>query len=190
MAIIGTFTRNDNGLQGTVKTLTLKAKVRFVPLVKTSDASPDFRIIADTNVELGAAWKKVSKKGNAFTSVKLDDPSFAKPDLRLPGRGRGWRPQPDLVPLNRTEGAKQPPSPIRSASQFSQRSDRRRSCRFGVDVLDEFGEPLAVRVPLLLAPFDEGVNVGDCRPQVDLLHGLLDRLTLAPPHERLAAREA
>ena len=79
MAIIGTFTQNDNGLQGTVKSLTLEAKVRFVPLEKTSDASPDFRIIADTNVELGAAWKKVSKKGTAFTSVKLDDPSFAKP---------------------------------------------------------------------------------------------------------------
>ena len=75
MAIISTFTRNDNGLQGTVKTFTLKAKVRFVPLDRTSDASPDFRIVADTDVGLGAAWKK----GNAFTSVKLDDPSFAKP---------------------------------------------------------------------------------------------------------------
>ena len=31
MAIIGTFTQNGNGLQGTVKTLALNAKVRFVP---------------------------------------------------------------------------------------------------------------------------------------------------------------
>ena len=79
MAIIGTFTQTDNGLQGNVKTLTLKAKVRFVPLEKTSDQSPDYRIVADTNVELGAGWKKTSKKGSPFTSVKLDDPSFPKP---------------------------------------------------------------------------------------------------------------
>ena len=42
MAIIGTFTQNGNGLQGTVKTLTLNAKVRFVPVEKDNDKSPDF----------------------------------------------------------------------------------------------------------------------------------------------------
>jgi len=30
-------------------------------------------------VEFGAAWKKQSDKGNAYLSVKLDDPSFAAP---------------------------------------------------------------------------------------------------------------
>jgi uncharacterized protein (DUF736 family) len=44
------------------------------------DRSPDFRIIAGTtNVELGAAWKKTSKEGRPYTSVKLDDPSFPAP---------------------------------------------------------------------------------------------------------------
>jgi uncharacterized protein (DUF736 family) len=80
MAIIGTFTQTGNGLTGSVKTLTLNAKVRFVPVEKDNDKSPDFRIIAGTtNVELGAAWKKTSKEGRPYTSVKLDDPSFPAP---------------------------------------------------------------------------------------------------------------
>ena len=54
MAIIGTFTQNGNGLTGSVKTLTLNAKVRFVPLEKDSDKAPDYRVIAGTSVELGA----------------------------------------------------------------------------------------------------------------------------------------
>jgi len=80
MAIIGTFTQNGNGLTGSVKTLTLNARLRFVPPEKDNDRSPDFRIIAGTtNVELGAAWKKTSKEGRPYTSVKLDDPSFPAP---------------------------------------------------------------------------------------------------------------
>src|SRR3954447_3815019 len=76
MAIIGTFTQNGNGLTGSVKTLTLNAKVRFVALEKDSDKAPDYRVIAGTNVELGAAWKRTSKEGRPYHSVKLDDPSL------------------------------------------------------------------------------------------------------------------
>ena len=81
MATIGTFTQAANGsFAGTIKTLTLNAKVRFVPVEKDNEKSPDFRIIAGTtNVELGAAWKKTSKEGRPYTSVKLDDPSFPAP---------------------------------------------------------------------------------------------------------------
>jgi uncharacterized protein (DUF736 family) len=80
MAIIGTFTQTGNGLQGTVKTLTLNAKVRFVPVDKDNEKGPDFRVIAGaTNVEFGAAWRKTSKEGRPYTSVKLDDPSFPAP---------------------------------------------------------------------------------------------------------------
>ena len=53
MAIIGTFTQNGNGLQGTVKTLALNAKVRFVPVEKDNDKS--WVIAGTTNVDLGAA---------------------------------------------------------------------------------------------------------------------------------------
>lgn len=80
MAIIGTFTQNGNGFNGSVKTLTLNAKVRFAPVEDKSEKGPDFRIIAGTaNVELGAAWKKTSKEGRPYISVKLDDPSFPAP---------------------------------------------------------------------------------------------------------------
>mgnify|MGYP000669214463 CR=1 FL=1 len=81
MAIIGTFTQNGNGFNGSVKTLTLNAKVRFVPVEKDNDKSPDFRIIAGTtNVELGAAWQKRSTETDRdYLSVKLDDPTFAAP---------------------------------------------------------------------------------------------------------------
>ena len=70
LAIIGTFTQNGNGLQGTVKTLTPNAKVRFVPVEKDNDKS--WVIAGTTNVDLGAARKKTSKEGRPYTSVKLD----------------------------------------------------------------------------------------------------------------------
>ncbi|EHS53215.1 protein of unknown function DUF736 [Rhizobium sp. PDO1-076] len=79
MATIGTFTRTDNGLTGSVKTLTLNVKsVKFVPAEGDTENGPDYRVFAST-VEFGAAWKKQSDKGNAYLSVKLDDPSFAAP---------------------------------------------------------------------------------------------------------------
>jgi uncharacterized protein (DUF736 family) len=40
MAIIGTFTQNGNGLTGSVKTLTLNAKLRFVPVEKRATRAP------------------------------------------------------------------------------------------------------------------------------------------------------
>ena len=41
MAIIGTFTQNGNGLSGTVKTLTLNAKVRSWPRSRrTNERAP------------------------------------------------------------------------------------------------------------------------------------------------------
>lgn len=78
--IIGTFTQTDNGFQGGVATLTLKAKINITPVEKTSDKAPDFRVYA-AGVEIGAAWSATSKEGNAYLSVKLDDPSFSAPVL-------------------------------------------------------------------------------------------------------------
>lgn len=79
MATIGTFTRTENGFTGSVKTLTLNVKsVKLVPTEGDTENGPDYRVLA-SNVEFGAAWKKQSDKGNAYLSVKLDDPSFAAP---------------------------------------------------------------------------------------------------------------
>lgn len=78
MAIIGTFTSDDNGFSGTIRTLTLNVKAVIVPSDKDSDKSPDFRLFS-AKVEFGAAWKKTSREGRDYLSVKLDDPSFPAP---------------------------------------------------------------------------------------------------------------
>ena len=76
MATIGTFTAADNGYTGSVKTLTLNVKAKFVATEKDNDKAPDYRIFAG-NTEFGAAWKKTAKEtSREYLSVKLDDPSF------------------------------------------------------------------------------------------------------------------
>jgi len=76
MANIGTFTAQNNGFAGSVRTLTLNVKVKFVPNDKGSENAPDFRIQAAGNHDIGAAWKKVSQAEREYLSVTLDDPSF------------------------------------------------------------------------------------------------------------------
>jgi uncharacterized protein (DUF736 family) len=81
MAIIGTFTRSTDGkFSGTLKTLTLNAKLQFAAETgKTRDNAPDFRIFLGT-IEVGAAWQKTAKEsGRVYWSVKLDDPTFTMP---------------------------------------------------------------------------------------------------------------
>jgi len=79
MATIGIFTKSDSSYGGTVRTLSVNAKARFVPAEKESESAPDFRVFAGT-AEIGAAWKKAAKEsGREYLSVKLDDPSFPAP---------------------------------------------------------------------------------------------------------------
>lgn len=75
MTIIGTFTLNGDRYDGTVKTLAFSGPVSFVPQEKENENAPDFRVFSG-QVELGGVWDRQSKKGNAYKSVKLDDPSF------------------------------------------------------------------------------------------------------------------
>jgi uncharacterized protein (DUF736 family) len=83
--IIGNFTyrKSDKQYSGTIHTLTsFRDDVLFQPTEKTSDASPDFRVvIADPNgtVELGAAWKRIDKNKKEYLSVQLDDPAREHP---------------------------------------------------------------------------------------------------------------
>ena len=79
MATIGTFTASDNGFAGSIKTLTLNIKAKFVASEKENDKAPDYRIFAGAT-EFGAAWKKTAREtGREYLSVKLDDPSFPAP---------------------------------------------------------------------------------------------------------------
>lgn len=76
MGNIGTFTAQNGSYTGTVRTLTLNVKVRLVPCDKASENAPDHRVVAGNGLEIGAAWKKLSKAERPYLSVILDDPSF------------------------------------------------------------------------------------------------------------------
>jgi uncharacterized protein (DUF736 family) len=79
MATIGTFTANSKGeIAGIIKTLTLNTKASFRAVEKEGEKSPDFRVSA-ADMDIGAAWKKTSREGRDYISVKLDDPSFPAP---------------------------------------------------------------------------------------------------------------
>ena len=90
MATIGTFTAAENGYTGSVKTLTLNVKAKFVATEKENDKAPDFRIFAGATVEFGAAWKKTARETDReYLSVKLDDPSFPAPIYASLVKGEG-----------------------------------------------------------------------------------------------------
>jgi uncharacterized protein (DUF736 family) len=80
MAQIGSFTRGEDGtLTGTIRTLSLNVKARFVPTEPSSnEKAPALRLFAGP-IEIGAAWKRTSKDNSVYHSVKLDDPSFPAP---------------------------------------------------------------------------------------------------------------
>lgn len=82
MSIIGTFSpTKDGGWTGTIRTLTIDVKVRFVPNDnRDSDRAPDFRVFAGRS-ELGAAWRERTSGENSreYLSVRLDDPVLAEP---------------------------------------------------------------------------------------------------------------
>lgn len=80
MAQIGAFTRSDDGtFNGTIRTLTLNIRARFVPAESSqNEKAPDLRVLSGS-IEIGAAWKRTSKEGTVYHSVKLDDPSFPAP---------------------------------------------------------------------------------------------------------------
>ena len=82
MSIIGTFTpTKDGGWTGTIHTLTIDVKARFVPNDnRDNDRAPDFRVFAGRS-ELGAAWRERTSGENPrdYLSVRLDDPSMVEP---------------------------------------------------------------------------------------------------------------
>jgi uncharacterized protein (DUF736 family) len=78
MAIIGNFTKLENGYTGSIKTAAVSVKAKITPAVKENDKAPDFRVFTGQS-EFGAAWKRTSSAGREYLSVKLDDPSFPAP---------------------------------------------------------------------------------------------------------------
>ena len=78
MSTIGTFSKQEDGFNGTLHTLAFNVKVKIIPITKNKDQGPDYRVLAGA-MEIGAAWKRQSKANKPYLSVKLDDPSFAAP---------------------------------------------------------------------------------------------------------------
>ncbi len=82
MSIIGTLApTKDGGWAGTIRTLTIDVKVRFVPNDnRDSDRAPDFRVFAGRS-ELGAAWRERTSGENPreYLSIRLDDPNLPEP---------------------------------------------------------------------------------------------------------------
>ena len=80
MATIAKLTKQkDGGFIGTLSTLALHAaKITFSPVENPTDKGPTYRVLVGDS-EIGAGWQRKSKAGNAYLSVKLDDPSFAQP---------------------------------------------------------------------------------------------------------------
>lgn len=76
MGTIGNFIASGNGYTGTVRTLALNVKVRITGAEKANENAPDYRVIAGNGLEIGAAWKKMTKADRPYLSVTLDDPSF------------------------------------------------------------------------------------------------------------------
>ena len=78
MKSIGTFTRQDDGFNGTLRTLAFSVNLKIVPIARSKENGPDYSVLANAT-EIGAAWKRQSAANKPYLSVRLDDPSFAAP---------------------------------------------------------------------------------------------------------------
>ncbi len=80
MSVIGTFSATkEGGWTGTIRTLTIDVKARFVPNDnRENEAAPAFRIFVGQS-EIGAAWCKQSGESRDYLSVRLFDPSLPEP---------------------------------------------------------------------------------------------------------------
>jgi uncharacterized protein (DUF736 family) len=82
MALIGTFTpAKDGGWTGSVQTLTINAKLRFVPNDnRDNDNAPAFRVILGQS-RIGDAWEARSGGDSPknYLRVRLDDPGLIEP---------------------------------------------------------------------------------------------------------------
>jgi len=82
MSVIGTFTpAKDGGWTGSIHTLTINTKLRFVPNDnRDNDHAPAFRIFVGRS-RIGDAWAARSNAENPkeYLRVRLDDPSLPEP---------------------------------------------------------------------------------------------------------------
>lgn len=82
MSVIGTFTpAKDGGWVGSIRTLMIDVKIRFVPNDnRDSDNAPAFRVFVGQS-RVGNAWEARSGGDNPknYLRVRFDDPSLSGP---------------------------------------------------------------------------------------------------------------
>ena len=81
MSVIGHFVADTDGYVGTIRTLTIQAKLRLVAIDnKTKEDGPDFRILFGLQ-DVGAAWKAKTHEAEPrdYLSAMIDDPMFPEP---------------------------------------------------------------------------------------------------------------
>ena len=80
--VIGSFTpAKDGGWTGSIRTLTIDAKVRLVPNDnRDHENTPAFRLFVG-NSRIGDAWEAATQGENpkGYFRVRLDDPSLPEP---------------------------------------------------------------------------------------------------------------
>lgn len=80
--IIGTFTlAKDGGWTGTIRTLTLNAKLRLAPNDnRETETAPAFRVFAGLS-RIGDAWeaRSAGEPPKDYLRVRLDDPGLPEP---------------------------------------------------------------------------------------------------------------
>jgi uncharacterized protein (DUF736 family) len=77
MSTIAKMTKHKDGsFSGTlILPLLSGAEIFLQPVEKRTATGPAYRVYIG-EFESGAAWKRTSKKGNSYFSLKLNDPSF------------------------------------------------------------------------------------------------------------------
>ena len=81
MSVIGHFVADTDGYVGSIRTLTIHAKLRLVAIDnKTKEDGPDFRIMFGVQ-EVGSAWKAKTHEAEPrdYLSAMIDDPMFPEP---------------------------------------------------------------------------------------------------------------
>lgn len=79
MSQIGSFTRNNDGFFGRIRTLAFDVEVTILPADGTdAENAPNHRIFAD-GLEVGAAWDRIGDRAGTYLSVTIDDPIFVQP---------------------------------------------------------------------------------------------------------------
>jgi uncharacterized protein (DUF736 family) len=81
MSVIGHFVPDTDGYVGTIRTLTIHAKLRLVAIDnKVKEDGPDFRILFGLQ-EVGVAWKAKTHEAEPrdYLSAMIDDPMFPEP---------------------------------------------------------------------------------------------------------------